>query len=767
MSSIIPGFEYDIFISYRQKDNKLGGWVSEFVQNLQGELESTFKEEVSVYFDINPHDGLLETHDVDASLKDKLKCLVFIPVISRTYCDPQSFAWEHEFMTFVDLASHDQYGLKVKLPNGNVSSRVLPVRIHDLDMEDINLCETVLGSTLRGVEFIYKEPGVNRSLTPKDDERKNLNGTIYRNQINKVALAVKEIINVLKKGEYLALKKSEQPATPPGENNEEYKHKSRLKSKIFGYRKLIWGVTILSLVLIAGIIVWPKLYKGNTLDKLRSSGDRISIVVMPFRNMTNDSTLNIWQDGIQFNLIASMSNSTYLKVRQTGSTNNLLQSKGYDNYARITPSVARSISNNLDADVFIYGNINRAGPKIRINTQLIDSKTEDIFQSFQLDGDVSEILPLTDSISSLVKNYLIISVLKKEISPEFQTIFPKSAEAYKSFILGYKAYFKGENLSAIKLFSDAVKTDSNFVYAYIWLSMSYANQGLYDQAKKWCLKAHDKSEELSFEFKIWVNWIYSRYVDKSVIDEIKFSKQLLEIDDNIPLTHFAVGCAYFELHQFSSAIPELEKTLDIYKSWNTKPLNSYFYEVTLIAYHLTGMYKKEKELLKQAMMDFPEDQQITRRQIILSLGEGDTTSANLQIEKWESSCRKDLWSEAAITKGVASIYNDVGSLKVAEKYYRIALSLEPESPARMNDLAYFLINKDINPVEGLKLIENALKSVPGSYLFNETKGWGLYKLGKYEEALKLIEKSDSLKPVYSYELNLHLETVRKAIANQK
>jgi len=77
------------------------------------------------YFDINPHDGLLETHDVDASLKDKLKCLVFIPIISRTYCDPKSFAWEHEFKVFVEQASKDQFGLKVKLPNGNVSSRVL------------------------------------------------------------------------------------------------------------------------------------------------------------------------------------------------------------------------------------------------------------------------------------------------------------------------------------------------------------------------------------------------------------------------------------------------------------------------------------------------------------------------------------------------------------------------------------------------------------------------------------------------------------------
>jgi len=28
MPSILPGYEYDIFISYRQKDNKQDGWVT-------------------------------------------------------------------------------------------------------------------------------------------------------------------------------------------------------------------------------------------------------------------------------------------------------------------------------------------------------------------------------------------------------------------------------------------------------------------------------------------------------------------------------------------------------------------------------------------------------------------------------------------------------------------------------------------------------------------------------------------------------------------
>jgi eukaryotic-like serine/threonine-protein kinase len=198
MASIIEEYNYDIFISYRQKDNKGDRWVSEFVETLKTELESTFKEEISIYFDINPNDYLLESYDVDASLKKKLKCLIFIPIISRTYCDPKSFAWDHEFKAFIEQASQDQFGLKVTLPNGNVATRVLPIRIHDLDPDDMKLCESVTGGFLRGVEFIYKEPGVNRPLKPDDDEKINLNKTKYRNQINKVALAVKDIIESMK-----------------------------------------------------------------------------------------------------------------------------------------------------------------------------------------------------------------------------------------------------------------------------------------------------------------------------------------------------------------------------------------------------------------------------------------------------------------------------------------------------------------------------------------------------------------------------------------
>jgi 6-pyruvoyl-tetrahydropterin synthase len=48
MSSVLHGYEYDIFISYRQKHNNYDGWVTEFVDHLKEVLEATFKEDISV-----------------------------------------------------------------------------------------------------------------------------------------------------------------------------------------------------------------------------------------------------------------------------------------------------------------------------------------------------------------------------------------------------------------------------------------------------------------------------------------------------------------------------------------------------------------------------------------------------------------------------------------------------------------------------------------------------------------------------------------------
>jgi len=214
-------------------------------------------------------------------------------------------------------------------------------------------------------------------------------------------------------------------------------------------------IIIAAMAIIIIILLYPKVFKQDNIEKLRSSGERIVIAVMPFQNMTNDTTWNVWQDGIQANLITSLSNNPEeLQVRQTESVTNLIQSKNLTNYASITPSVASALSQKLDANVFIYGSINQSGSTIRLNAQLVDSKTEDVLKSFQINGVAENILPLIDSLSLMAQNFLIKSELEKELPVGFRYYgSTNSLEAFRYFIYGQKAFHKGDFSTAVKLFS--------------------------------------------------------------------------------------------------------------------------------------------------------------------------------------------------------------------------------------------------------------------------------------------------------------------------
>ncbi|MCU0367607.1 MAG: SUMF1/EgtB/PvdO family nonheme iron enzyme [Cyclobacteriaceae bacterium] len=271
MASIIPDFEYDIFISYRQKDNKYDGWVTEFVENLKKELDATFKEDISIYFDSNAHDGLLETHNVNKSLEGKLKCIIFIPILSQTYCDTKSFAWSNELLPFLKLIEADKFGKSIKLLNGNIADRFLPVRIHDLDDEDQKLFEFVTQSVLRPVDFIYRLPGVNRQLRAKDDEQiKSANQVLYRDQINKVARAIKDIINAMKSPLGTAKVSSEQKketvAAPITVQRKEVNEQKKISSSKIKY--ISWIVPIVLLVAVGFWFVPQFLDKQRAKDEL-------------------------------------------------------------------------------------------------------------------------------------------------------------------------------------------------------------------------------------------------------------------------------------------------------------------------------------------------------------------------------------------------------------------------------------------------------------------------------------------------------------------
>jgi len=425
MPSISSSFEYDIFISYRHNDNR-SGWVTEFVKALQEELAATIKEPVSVYFDTNPHDGLLETHNVSKSLEGKLKCLIFIPIISQTYCDVKSFAWQHEFCAFNKLAKEDQLGRDIKLGNGNVASRILPIKIHDLDAEDNAIIENEIEGALRAIEFIYKESGVNRPLKLTDSKHENQNKTDYRNQVNKAANAVKEIVASIKNPLPHArrITTNEVPVRPEG-----------------NIKKSIAIISLLFLLGLAGYFLYPKLFVSSNLGAIDKS-----IAVLPFVNMSADPEQEYFSDGISEEVLNLLAKIPQLKV--TGRTSSFYY-KGKNEDLRI-------IGQKLGVAYVLEGSVRREGEQLRITAQLIRTSDGTHLWSETYDRKLEGIFKLQDEIAADVLKELKLKLLGLSSLP-----VTKNSEAHNLFLKGNYYFNKADIVKAVDFYQRALKFDSS------------------------------------------------------------------------------------------------------------------------------------------------------------------------------------------------------------------------------------------------------------------------------------------------------------------
>jgi TolB-like protein len=452
MSSLIQGYEYDIFISYRQKDNEYDGWVTEFVENLKRELHATFKEDKSVYFDINPQDGLLETHIVDESLAKKLKCLIFIPIVSQTYCDLKSFAWQQEFVAFNKLAKEDQFGRDIRLVSGNAASRILPIKINDLDTEDKTLLENEIGGMLRCIEFIYKAAGVNRPLRANEDHpQDNLNKTYYRDQINKVANAVKEIITAIKKhnqqdGEVL---KEIVTATPKPQQN--------LKTKI-----IIASIIILALIVLGYFLI-------PTLSKPKEQLEK-SIAVLPFKSLSDDPAQQYLADGTMDAILLHLQKFSDLRV---------LSRTSVEQY-RGTKKTTHAIGQELGVAYLLEGSFQKSGNNIRLIVQLIKaSKKEDHAWANEYDRNWTDIFSVQSEVAQTIAGELhtIITPSEKELIKKVPTANLAAYDLYLKANGYQKDYQKTRNLSsyqnAVIFYKAALEIDSAFAKAYAGLASAY------------------------------------------------------------------------------------------------------------------------------------------------------------------------------------------------------------------------------------------------------------------------------------------------------
>ncbi len=85
-----------------------------------------------------------------------------------------------------------------------------------------------------------------------------------------------------------------------------------------------------------------------------------------------------------------------------------------------------------------------------------------------------------------------------------------------------------------------------------------------------------------------------------------------------------------------------------------------------------------------------------------------------------------------------------GDFKGAESTLREILRQTPGNPIALNNLGYFLIERDERIPEALGLIEQALKVDPRNPSYLDSLGWAYFKLGKFDDAEKYIKEASRL-----------------------
>jgi class 3 adenylate cyclase/tetratricopeptide (TPR) repeat protein len=619
--------------------------------------------------------------------------------------------------------------------------------------------------------------GVNIASRIQDDTEEGcimISGSVYRDIKNKSDIQTKFIEEKRYKNVDDAIKiyqvsGDELLIQKHSSKNTYNSHKDRKSFLVLKYIKPKTALIIILTVAVV-LLLYPKIVKNDKFQGIRDQDGKISLAIMPFENLSGDSLFNVWQGGFQNLLITTLSNSEELSVRQYQTMHSLIESKREVNLASITPSIASELASNLETRTFILGKILKAGDKIRINAQLVSTETEEIYKTYQVDGKTEDdIFALADSLSGLIKNYLEIKKLVEQYdTPVFsETIYTNSSEAYRYFIHGWNAFMELDFRPAIEWLSKAIEADPNFIAAYGTLSFTYMVIGNDKQAKYWCNMVYDRRDELPIKQKLMIDHLHAYYYSMPS-EEISYLKQFLEIDQLNPSYWYMLGLVYYlKLQDYENAIINFEKALEIHKKWKSDFRNPWIYPCLGDSYHKINDHKKEKEFYELGLDIFPKNARIIQRQAICALSQGDLKKAEILISSYISLRKNiDMWPDAQIRSRIGNIYEEAGILDTAEMNYRQGLKLDPSNPERINALAWFLIKNDINANEGLELIQKAVELRPDNWYYLDTQGWGLYKLGRHEEALKMLKDAWEIRPFYDHEGYQHIQEVEKAISIQ-
>jgi adenylate cyclase len=170
-----------------------------------------------------------------------------------------------------------------------------------------------------------------------------------------------------------------------------------------------WPAFAAALVLLAaGALAWraglaPRFMAASVDDKL-ANAPRLSIVALPFENLSGDKEQDYFADGITDDLTTDLSHlqDSFVISRETAFTY-----KG-------KPIDAKRIGKDLGVRYMLEGSVRRVGETITVNAQLISTETGAHVWADRFDGERSKLGELQVEVVSRLANSLGVELVKAE-----------------------------------------------------------------------------------------------------------------------------------------------------------------------------------------------------------------------------------------------------------------------------------------------------------------------------------------------------------------
>ena len=230
---------------------------------------------------------------------------------------------------------------------------------------------------------------------------------------------------------------------------------------------------------------------GGDSREVSSAGQRErSVAVLYFENLSGVKEDEYFRDGITEDIIAELSKIKGLKVfsRPTVLT------------YRDKPATPSQIGQQLGAAYVLAGTLRRAGNRLRISTQLVDTHTDFPLWIERYDREMRDVFEVQDEIARKIAEALRIT-----LSPgEQQAIAARPTEnlqAYDFFLRG-KSYVRRRTRQdlefALQMFENAVGLDPEFALAYAGIAHACAIYHFdYERTARWTEKAVSASTRAS------------------------------------------------------------------------------------------------------------------------------------------------------------------------------------------------------------------------------------------------------------------------------